>query len=111
MSRPTITEVTTDDVLVRYTDRFFRAVSAETPAIPASYDGKHVVIAVIATDAAPTEAQLDGLETQIEAINGVHKAFVLIGPARIPLDRVPANTELFIHAQASFDIRREVIEP
>lgn len=116
MTRPNITEVSTDEAIVRYTDRFFRRVYAETPAIPATYDGKYALIAVIAVNTAPTEAQMDTLQTQIEAITGVHKAFVLIGPARIPLDRVPDDTaettySLHIGAEAGFDIRATPVTP
>jgi len=60
---------------------------------------------LVATNAALTETQMDALETAIEAITGVHKAYTLIGPARIPLDRVPAGHELAIWARAGFDIR------
>jgi hypothetical protein len=111
MSRSNITEVTADEAIVRYTDRFFKRVSAETPAIPAAFDGKYALVVIVATDIAPSEAQMDTLENNIEAINGVYKAFALIGPARIPVDRQPADTELFIRVEAGFDIRPEVVAP
>ena len=104
MARSNITELTDEQVLSRYTDRFFRRVSAKTPDIPASYDGKYVSAVLVATDAQLSEAQMDGLETAIESITGVAKAFVLIGPARIPLDRVPTGDELRIVVEAGFDI-------
>ena len=104
MARPNIIEVQESEAIIRYTDRFFRRVRATTPDIPAAYDGKYVTAVLVVTDVAPTEAQLDGLETNIEGITGVDKAFALIGPARIPLDRVPASSELRVVAEMAFDM-------
>lgn len=107
--RANIVEKTEEQVIEQYTDKFFRRVHASTPAIPASYAGKYAMMVVVATDVAPSEAQMDGFETDIEAITGVHKAFILVGPARIPTDRVPANHELFIGIEAGFDIKPEPV--
>ena len=105
MTRPNVTELTDDQIIVANTSKAFRPVMAETPAIPGTYDGKYVMAVLVATDVAPNEAQMDGFETSIEAIAGVHKAFVLIGPARIPVDRQPADTDLTIRVEAGFEIR------
>ena len=94
MPRQNITEQTEAEDIVRDTSRFFRSVSATTPVIPGSFNGKYALMLVVATDSEATEAQMDALETAIEAITGVHKAFVMIGPARIPLDRVPVDHDL-----------------
>jgi len=48
---------------------------------------------------------MDSLEMAIEALNGVHQAFVLVGPARVPIDRQPADTDLTIRVEAGFEIR------
>ena len=111
MARQNISEISNEDALVRYTDRFFRRASARTPDIPASYDGKYVSAVLVATDVSLTEGQMDGLETQIEAITGVYKAFVLIGPARIPLDRVPTGSELQIAVEAGFHVYTPEVTP
>ncbi len=107
MARSNITELTEDQVLARSTDRFFRRVSATTPIIPGTYSGKYVILAAIAIDVAASEAQMDGFEASIEAITGVHKAHVLVGPARIPLDRVPADHDLRIAVEGGFRIDAE----
>jgi len=104
MARPNVSEMTEDEILVSHTDKFFRRVFAQTPIIPASYDGKYAVMCAIAINIDATEAQMDTLETQIEAITGVHKAFVMVGPARIPIDRVPAGHDLRIGIEAGFGI-------
>jgi hypothetical protein len=104
MARTNIVERTEDEIIVQYTDRFFRRVFASTPAIPAAYDGKYAVMCALAVDIEASEAQMDAMETQIEAIANVHKAFVMVGPARIPLDRVPADHDLTIGVEASFNI-------
>lgn len=104
MPRRNITEQTEAEVIVRDTSRFFRAVSATTSVIPGSFSGKYALMLVVATDAEVTEAQMDALETAIEAITGVHRAFVMIGPARIPLDRVPVDHDLRLRVEGSFTI-------
>ena len=105
MARKNITELTEAEVIDQYTSKVFRPVMAETPPIPSTYDGKYVCAVLVATDSQLTETQMDQLETQIESISGVHKAFVLIGPARIPIDRQPADTDLTIKAEAGFQIK------
>jgi len=109
MARPNVSEMTEDEILVSYTDKFFRRVFAQTPIIPASYDGKYAVLCAIAINIDATEAQMDGMETDIEAITGVHKAFVMAGPARIPVDRVPADHDLRIKIEAGFAIDPEPV--
>ena len=104
MPRTNITELTDAQVLLANTSKVFRPVFAQTPIIPPSYDGKYICLVAIAVDVAATEAQMDGMETSIEAIPGIHKAFVMIGPARIPLDRVPADCDLRIGVEGSFRI-------
>ena len=105
MTRPVIIERTTDEIVALSTDRAFRAVFSETPAIPASYAGKYALLCVMAIDIEATEAQMDAFQTQVEAIANVHKAFVLSGPHRIPLDRVPADHDLTIGTEAGFRIK------
>jgi len=105
MARSNIVELTTDQVIEQNTSKFFRPVYSETPAIPDTYAGKYAVLAAIAVNVALTEEQMDALETAIEGITGVHKAFVLIGPARIPTDRVPEGTDLVIGVEGKFDIK------
>jgi len=110
MARPNIIEKTEAEIIAQNESRFFRPVFATTPAIPASYDGKYACLVAVATNAALDETQMDQLETAIEGITGVHKAFVLIGPARIPLDRVPADHELRIGVEGSFRIDPTPVE-
>jgi len=105
MARTNVIEVTCDELVVNATSRVFRQAYAETPVIPSTYDGKYVQLAAIATNAELTGAQMDALETAIEQITGIHKAFVLIGSARIPLDRVPDGNDLLITCQGGFDVR------
>ena len=94
MARSNITELTDEQVITASTDRFFRRVGAISGDIPATYAGKYVVAAIITIDTALSEAEMDTLETNIDAITGVHKSFVMIGPARVPIDRVPTGDEL-----------------
>jgi hypothetical protein len=110
MTRPVIIERTTDEVVQRSTDRVFGAVFKETPVIPASYAGKYALLCVMAVDIQATEEQMDTFQTQLEAIPNVHKAFVLSGPHRLPLDRVPEGDELRVGAEASFRIRTPPVE-
>jgi len=105
MARINTSELTEDKLIEQYSGKVFRPVAAETPAIPASYDGKYVCAVLVAVNSELTEAQMDTLETSIEAIAGVHKAFTLIGPARIPVDRQPVDTDLTIRVEAGFEIR------
>lgn len=107
--RANIVEKTEDEVLVQYTDRFFRAVHAETPEILPALTGKYALMVLVAADVEASEAEMDAFETGIEGLAGVTKAFVLIGPARIPLDRVPTGHDLFISVEAGFDIRPEAV--
>jgi len=109
MTRTNITEKTEAQVLVQSTGKFFRPVFASTPIIPASYNGKYVCIMAVATDVEVSEAQMDALETAIENISGVHKAFCLIGPARIPTDRVPVDHDLKIGVEGKFMIQAQPV--
>ncbi len=115
MARTNISELTCDEIVVRYSDRAFRVVSAETPDIPENYAGKFASAIIVATNVELSEAQMDELQTRIEEIAGVHKAFVLIGPARIPIDRVPADTAndtyaLKIKVEAGFGITKTPVD-
>lgn len=103
--RSNIIELTEAQAIERYTDKFFRTVHAETPAIPATYDGKYVLLAVIAVNVQATEVQMDAFEASVDGIAGVHKCHILAGPARIPLDRTPADHDLIISIDGGFDIR------
>lgn len=94
MPRLNVGELTEDEVLTRSTQTFFKRRYNRTPAIPASFDGKYVILTAVVADIQASEAQMDTLETAIEGLPNVHKAFCLIGPARIPLDRLPAGAEL-----------------
>ena len=104
MARTNITELTDAQVLVANTSKVFRPVFVQTPVIPATYNGKYAVLCAIAVNVQLSEAQMDALEVAIGAITGVHKAFVMIGPARIPIDRVPAGCDLRIGVEGSFRI-------
>jgi len=104
MPRRNIQEAAEADIVKNNTRLVFKPVHAETPAIPQSYDGKYALMMAIATDIEPSEAQMDQLEAAIEDITGVHKSFILIGPARLPLDRVPSGTDLSIWIDAGFAI-------
>lgn len=108
--RSNIIEKTEAEVLQENTGKFFRPVFVQTPAIPAEYDGKYVCLAAIAVNVDLTEEQMDAIETAIEGITGVYKAFVLIGPARIPIDRTPEDCDLKIGVEASFRIDLTPIE-
>lgn len=105
MARANVIELTDEEVLALSTDRFFKAARDETGAIPVAYDGKYYCVAAIVTNVALTEAQMDDLEAQIDAIAGVAKSFVRIGPVRIPLDRVPAGDDLVVQIESNVDIR------
>lgn len=108
MARGNITELTDEQVVSRSKDRFFRKVYKETPSIPlAAYNGKYVCAVLVAVDSALSEAEMDTLEAGIDAVANVHKSFCLIGPARIPVDRVGAGNDLHIGVEAGFDIRPE----
>lgn len=100
--RANIIELTDAEVRAAQPHRFFKKRYAQTPAIPDTYAGKYVSAVLVATNVALTEAQMNTLETEVEAITGVHKAFVLIGPARIPIDRRPVGYDLYIGAEAGF---------
>ena len=102
--RQNIIEMTEADVIASDERKFFRPVFVRTPAIPAAYDGKYAVLCALAVDTELSEAQMDQLETAIEGITGVHKTFVLVGPARLPLDRVPDGHDLKIGCEGSFRI-------
>jgi DNA-binding Lrp family transcriptional regulator len=104
MARSNIVEKTDEQVVAESTGKVFRPVFAQTPAIPASYDGKYVMMAAIAIDVEANEAQMDAFEASVEAITGVEKCFIMIGPARIPIDRVPADHDLRIGIEGSFRI-------
>ena len=110
MARKNITEQTEDQVLAQSTQKFFRPVFAQTPAIGAGYTGKFVCMIAVATDVEVNESQMDALETAIEAISGVHGAHCLIGPARIPLDRVPADHDLKIGIEGKFTVDPTPVE-
>lgn len=105
MPRTNIIEKTEAEVLADSTGKFFRTAHRETPAIPIEFDGKYVQLVAVATDTQLSETQMNQLETAIEGIAGVFKAFTLIGSARIPVDRVPADHDLVIFVDAGFDIR------
>ncbi len=104
MARPIVTELSDEQIVERYRDNTFRKVYARTNAIPASYDGKYALLTAIAVNSQITEAQMDALEGLIEGIAGVHKAFVLVGPSRIPTDRVGDGEELFIEVDCNFEM-------
>ena len=109
-----ITEVSDEDAIARYTDRFFRRVYKETDAIPASYAGKYASAIIIATDAQLDDTTAAQLETAIEGIAGVHKA-IHMAQGRIPTDRVPVDTAqttytLHLGAEFGFNIKATPVE-
>jgi hypothetical protein len=104
MPRPNIKERTEAEVLATRTRDFFRSVSNVTPVIPNSYAGKYALMLAVAVNSEFTEANMDALETAIDALTEVHKSFVLIGPARIPTNRVPAGHDLRLGVEGRFSI-------
>ncbi|MCP4304721.1 MAG: hypothetical protein GY788_07560 [bacterium] len=110
MDRPVVVEKTEAEVIAQSTSRVFRRVQAKTGVIPAAYDGKYVVAALIAINTDATQAQMDGFEVDVEGITGVYNCDILSGPHRIPVDRVPADHDLRILLEAGFDIRPTPVE-
>jgi hypothetical protein len=102
--RENIGEKTAAEMMAINPSKAFKPARATTPAIPETYSGKYVNIMAVATDSAMTEEQMDLLEIAVEEITGIHKAFCLIGPARIPTDRVLDGYELRIKCRAKFTI-------
>jgi hypothetical protein len=100
--RENIGEKTAAEMMAINPSKAFESARATTPAIPETYGGKYVNIMAVATNSAMTEEQMDLLEIAVEEITGIHKAFCLIGPARIPTDRVPDGFELKIRCRAKF---------
>jgi hypothetical protein len=104
MALPIIRERTDEEVVARSTDRVFGNVRNVSEAISVTYDGKYACFGAVVTDVALTDVQLESLATQIEAISGVHKAFIRIGSCRLPIDRVPEGQELKISVEAGYTI-------
>jgi hypothetical protein len=110
-----IVEVSNEEAIAQYTDRFFRRVYKETDAIPASYAGKYASAVTIATNAQLDDTTAAQLETAIENIPGVHIA-IHMAQGRIPVDRVPADTAettytLHLGAEFGFNIRATPVAP
>lgn len=105
MPRTNIIEKTEAEALAESSGKFFRPAHAETPAIPAAFDGKYVQLVAVVTDVELDDAAMDALETAIQELAGVQRAFVLIGSARIPVDRTPADHDLVAGVDMAFDIR------
>lgn len=115
MARPTIIEVSDDEVRVRRSEQFFQRVGARSNIGPA-YTGKYACFCAVVTNNALTEEQLDSLEQQINEIQGVFNSFVLVGSSRVPYDRLPASnpqfeTKLEIGLEARFNMSAEPVEP
>ena len=106
MTRSNIVEKTEADVIVQSPTKFFKPVFVSTPALPPEYDGKYVCLLGVATEGPMSEEQMDILEATLEALPEVYKAMCSIGPARIPLDRIPAGYDLKIGVEGKF-----IIEP
>jgi hypothetical protein len=108
---PVIIELTEDDLISVYDTKFFRPVYACTPSIPAEYDGKYALSVVMAVNGDYDQAQIDAIATQIETqYASIHKVFILAGPHRIPLDRVPVGDELRGCISQQWDIETPVVE-
>jgi hypothetical protein len=103
MARVNVIERTDDEVRVSDTRKYFRP-AVETVSVPVTYAGKYIVLCAVVTDIEASEAQMDSLETSIEAIPGVHAAHVRIGPARIPHDRLPAGADLIARIGLEIDM-------
>lgn len=107
---PTIVELSCDDAIVTYTNKFFRAIYSEAgPIDVVEYADKWVTFLAIITNVDLTDAQVASLKTQIEAISGVYEAFPRIGPYQLPTDRVQEGYELFVGIQASVKIKPEPV--
>ncbi len=104
MARPNIVELTDEQIVERNKDERFRKRYAETGVISSAYDGKYAILMAIAVNTQLTEGQMDTLQDLIEDITGVHKAFALLGPARIPVDKVEEGEELRIGVTGEFHI-------
>ena len=87
---PSITEISDDDIVVRYSDRVFRPVSRNIN-VPDNLSGQYVVAVAVVTSVQLNDAQEDQLETAIEGIAGVSLAKILVGSSRLSHDRLPAD--------------------
>ena len=110
MTLPTITEVSNDDIIICDAERVFRTATAESPPIPGAADGQHVVLLAVTSPVAATDAQIAALEAAVESLPGVTHALALIGPSRLPVDRLPPDTTLRLHVTAGYRVRRVIGE-
>lgn len=97
-------DLTDEESIIQNTSKIFRPRYVETPAVPASFDGKYMAVVILALDVNPNATQAGQLETAIEAIANVHYAKGLVKRA-IPISRLPANTELRYGVELSTQIR------
>lgn len=99
MPTPGITEISNDEIVVRYSDRVFRPVS-RTITVPDSFSGQYVTAVAVVTSVALNDAQEAQLKSAIEAIAGVNSAHILVGASRLSHDRLPADT-----AETTYDLQ------
>jgi len=102
MPTPGITEISNDEIVVRYSDRVFRPVSRSI-TVPDTFSGKYVSAVAVVTNVALNDAQEAQLIAAIEAITGVDLAHVLVGSSRLSHDRLPADT-----AETTYDLEVRV---
>ncbi len=104
MALPNIVELTDAEILERNEHHRFRRQFSETDAIGPAYDGKYALMVVLAVNINPTEEQIAGFIADVEALAGIYKALPMVGPARIPVDKVDAGEELKIGVTGEFRI-------
>jgi len=115
MPTPGITEISDDEIVVRYSDRVFRPVSRSI-TVPDTLNGKYVNAVAVVTPVALNDAQEAQLKTAIEAITGVDLAHILVGSSRLSHDRLPADTpeatySLEVRVEMGLNAKQTVIEP
>lgn len=99
--RTEIIERTNDELLLAAIDKKFRPAYATYDALPA---GAFILTCAIKTSVRLTDAQMNALETAIQAIAGVQQARVLsLGPPNgIPV--LPAGSTVTLEVQTSYRV-------
>jgi hypothetical protein len=99
MTAPAITEISNDEIIVRYSSRVFRPVS-RTVTVPDTLSGDYVSAVAVVTSVQLDDAQEAALEAAIQNIAGVGLAKILVGSSRLSHDRLPADT-----AEETYDLQ------
>jgi len=102
MPTPGITEISNDEIIVRYSDRVFRPISRKI-TVPESFSGQYVNAVAVVTSVALTDQQEADLTAAITAIAGVNSAHILVGSSRLSHDRLPTDT-----AETTYDLEVRV---